>query len=136
MYRKIMVAVDGSFHAEMAARYAIHLAFACGAELYVVHVGESAAGRASLDRVVWYANSQSVDAHPIVETGEVVNTIVSIVRREDIDLTVASFRHFFEKTIIRDIMTTLPSSVLAIRVAHPGKMAHLRKILVPVIGGA
>ncbi|MEA3324115.1 MAG: universal stress protein [Euryarchaeota archaeon] len=135
MYRRILLAVDGSFHAEAAARYAIHLACACGAELFVVHVGESAAGRESVDRVVWYADSQGLDVHGIVETGAVVPAIEAIVRREQIDLTVASLRHFFKKTIINDLMASLPCSLLAIRVAHLGRLTHLKKILVPVIGG-
>ncbi|MEA3282453.1 MAG: universal stress protein [Euryarchaeota archaeon] len=70
MYRRILLAVDGSFHAEAAARYAIHLTCACGAELFVVHVGESAAGRESVDRVVWYADSRGLDMHGTVETGQ------------------------------------------------------------------
>ena len=134
MYRRILVAINGSFHAEAAARYGIALAESCGAELYVVYVGESQAGRESLDRVIGYANAQGLDAHGIVETGRIVPAIESIVIREHIDLTVASLRHFFEKTIISDIMTTLPCSVLAIRVVHLGRMMHIRKILVPVVG--
>jgi len=134
MYQRILVAINGSFHAEAAARYGIALAESCGAELYVVYVGESQAGRESLDRVIRYANAQGLDAHGIVETGRIVPAIESIVRREHIDLTVTSLRHFFEKTIISDLMTTLPCSVLAIRVVHLGRMMHVRKILVPVVG--
>lgn len=133
MYRRILLAVDGSFHA--AAKYAIHLACACGAELFVVHVGESAAGRESVDRVVWYADSRGLDVHGIVETGAVVPAIEAIVKRERIDLAFTSLRHFFKKTIIKDLMASLPGSLLAIRVAHLGRLTHLKKILVPVIGG-
>lgn len=72
MYRRILVAIDGSFHAEAAARYATHLAGACNAELYVVYVGGSLAGRDSLDRLVWHAESEGIVVHGVVETGDIV----------------------------------------------------------------
>ncbi len=136
MYRRILVAIDGSFHAEAAARYAIHLAGACDAELYVVYVGGSLAGRDSLDRLVWHAESEAIVVHAVVETGAIVSVIESIVRKEDIDLAVASTMYLSTKTVTMDLMTALPCSVLAIRVAHLGKMTYLKKILVPVMGGA
>ncbi len=38
MYRKIISAVDGSFHSELASRYAIAIAASCNSELAVLAV--------------------------------------------------------------------------------------------------
>jgi hypothetical protein len=66
--------------------------------------------------------------HGVVETGAIVSVIESIVRTEDIDLAVASTMYPSTKTVTTDLMTALPCSVLAIRVAHLGKMTYLKKI--------
>lgn len=147
MYKKILMAVDGSFNAEAAARYAIAIASACRAKLYIVsiippkmHEKDIKGAEESVKRIIEEARKHDLDVRPIIEEGAVAPAISEIVRREKIELAIAAARsehaeqRFFVRTVSRELMRLLPCSVIVVRVVNPGKMAHPRDILVPIIG--
>lgn len=147
MYKKILIAVDGSFNAEAASRYAIAIASACRAKLYIVsiippkmHEKDIKGAEESVKRIIEEARRHDLDVRPIIEEGAVVPAITEIIRREKIELAIAAARsehaeqRFFVRTVSRELIRLLPCSVIIIRVVNPGKMAYPRDILVPIIG--
>src|SRR5512136_2771666 len=124
MYKKILAAINEHFNSEVAARYALHLARACGAKFYTCFIAGKTAPRASFDkaeaalkRLFILAEKIGVPAESITETGDPVAEIRKIVVHENIDLVFASTRRedterrFFSGTIARSLSLKLPCSV-------------------------
>ena len=144
MYNKILTAINEHFNSEVAARYALHLARACGAKFYTCFIAEKSAARASFDkaeaamkRLFILAEKSGVSAESITETGDPVAEIRKIVVHENIDLVFASTRRedakrrFFSGTNARSLSLRLPCSVALVRVVHTGKI-HPSTVLVPL----
>jgi nucleotide-binding universal stress UspA family protein len=149
MYRRILTAVDESLNAHAAARYALALAQACEATLFVAGVltptmtgPEEGAMTQSAGSLVSEAEARGVPAHLLMERGEVVNILDDLARTHHIDVVMtASRRHdveqrYFLRTVPQRLMAVLHCSLIIVRVVHLGLLAHPRQILVPVLGGA
>ena len=147
-YHRILTAVDGSLNAHAAARYAIALAQACEATLFVAGVATSdmttrdeEALAQSTGGLISDADGQGVAAHPLIERGEVVKALDVLARTHHIDLVMTASRHadaehrYFLRSVPQRLMAALGISLLIVRVVHLGVLAHPREILVPVIGG-
>jgi nucleotide-binding universal stress UspA family protein len=148
MYRRILTAVDESFNAHAAAHYAMALAQACGATLFVAGVltqtmtgPEEGAMAQSAGSLVSEAEARGIPAHLLMERGGVVNILDNLARTHQIDVVVtASRRHdverrYFLRTVPQRLMALLHCSLIIVRVVHLGLLAHPRQILVPVLGG-
>jgi len=147
-YHRILTAVDGSLNAHAAARYAIALAEACEATLFVAGVltsdmtaRDERALAQSTGRLISEADGQRVAAHPLIERGEAVKALDCLARTHHIDLVMTASRHadaehrYFLRSIPQRLMVALDTSLIIVRVVHLGVLAHPREILVPVIGG-
>ncbi|NTU42152.1 MAG: universal stress protein, partial [Nitrospirales bacterium] len=144
MYGKILSAVNEHLNSEIAARYALGLAEACSAKLYtcfiapkgISHEGVSAAEDA-MKRIFLAAQERGVVVESISKTGDPVREIGRIVRQEKIDLVFASTRRkditrrFYEGTVARSLLVSLPCSVALVRVVHAGRIRP-STILVPL----
>jgi nucleotide-binding universal stress UspA family protein len=149
MYHQILAAADGSLNAHAAARYAIALAQACAANLFVAGVitpqmtatdegalAQSAAG------LVSEAEASRVSTRLLIERGEVIKTLDRLVRTHHIDLVMTASRRedveqrYFLRSVPQRLMAALSSSLIIVRVRHLGMLAHPRHILVPIIGGS
>jgi nucleotide-binding universal stress UspA family protein len=148
-YNKILAAVDGGFTAESAAKYAILIAEQSNAKLDVIFVitknldeKDINLGTLSVEKLVKCAISRGIEADGQIIHGPVVETIRSIVETRNIDLVVSSTRHkdrkqrYFVRSISQKLMRSLSCSMIVVKVAHPGKTLHIKKILVPVIIGS
>ncbi len=144
MYHKILAAINEHFNSEVAARYALYLARACGAKFYTCFIAERAAmgsafdrAEAAMKRLFVLAGKLGVPVESITETGNPVAEIRKIAAHEGIDLVFASTRRedterrFFSGTIARSLSIGLPCSVALVRVVHTGKI-HPSDVLVPV----
>lgn len=144
MYNKILATINEHFNSEVAARYALHLAAACGARFYTCFIAGKTATRASFDkaeaamkRLCIMAEKIGVPVESITETGDPVAEIRRIAEHEDIDLVFASTRRedterrFFSGTIARRLSLVLPCSVALVRVVHTGRI-HPSNVLVPL----
>jgi nucleotide-binding universal stress UspA family protein len=144
MYKRILAAVNEHLNSEIAARYALHLARACEAKLYLCFVAESQIPRSDIEsaedalkRLFLEAGEMGLPVESITETGNLVPEIERTVRRERIDLVFASTRRedverrFYAKTKARSLSLHLPCSVALVRVVHAGKL-HPSRILVPL----
>lgn len=149
MYHRILTAVDGSLNAHAAARYAIALAQACEATLFVASVitskmtgKEEGALAQSAGKLISEAEEKGVSAHLLIERGEVVKTLDSLARAHKVDLVMTASRHedaehrYFLRSVPQRLMAVLTPSLVIVRVVHLGVLAHPREILVPVIGGS
>jgi nucleotide-binding universal stress UspA family protein len=144
MYTKILAAINEHLNSEISARYALNLARACGAKLYICFIAEKDVLRSSIDkaeeamgRLFNAAMGMNIQVEVITESGEPVQEIGKIVRHEGIDIVFASTRRedierrFYAGTIARSLSLKLPCSVALVRVAHMGRI-HPKKILVPL----
>lgn len=144
MYKRILSAVNEHLNSENAARYALNLAKACGAKLYLAFVAESGLSRSDIEcaenamkRVFLEAEEMDISVESIAETGNVVQEIGRIVRRESIDLVFASTRRadiqkrFYAGTMARRLSLHVPCSVALVRVVHAGRL-HPSRIIVPL----
>ncbi|WP_337287122.1 universal stress protein [Candidatus Methylomirabilis sp.] len=136
--QKILMMVDGSFAAEAAARYALALAKACGAEveLLCVAVDQSAGAmkraEESLLRLFRQAHALGLNVRSVTEMGDPVRVMRDYVAREGITLAMASVTG---PEVARRLLREVPCAMLLVRVVHPGRMASPHEILVPIYGG-
>lgn len=144
MYKNILAAVNEHINSEVSARYAINLARACNAKLFLCFIAErympvSVIGRAedAMKRLFIEAEKQGITVEGITETGNVVKEIEKIVNHERINIVFASTRRedvekrFYAGTVARNLSLRLPCSVALVRVVHMGR-AHPKNILVPL----
>ncbi|MEW6571298.1 MAG: universal stress protein [Nitrospirota bacterium] len=144
MYRNILSAVNEYTNSEIAARYAIALAKSCQAKLSLVFVAEDRFDRelfrrveSSLERLFIEAKEQDIEVESLTERGKPYEKISSIVNKNKVDLSFFSTRRedmekrFFAKTLSRELMIKLPSSVAMVRVTHMGR-GYPKRILVPL----
>ncbi|MDA8083904.1 MAG: universal stress protein [Nitrospiraceae bacterium] len=144
MYKKILAAVNEHVNAEVAARYAMHLAKATGARIYLCYVAEKGIpdeafrhAEESVKRLFHRAREMEVDAESVVATGSPAAEIKKLVLSEGIDLVFTATRHedvnkrFYEGTTARRLSLSLPCSVALVRVVHLGRI-HPGKLLVPL----
>lgn len=138
MYRKIISAVDGSFHSDLASRYATAIASSRGCELIVLAVDNGEVEREELSGAVEHicdrAKKMGVPVKDMIREGETVRTILDTVRSEKADLLVVATRRgehrLFVRSITQKLMVRSPSSVIAVKPA--GFAMKGRSILLPV----
>src|SRR4030042_6457214 len=89
MYKKILAAVNEHLNSEVSARYALRLAKACNAKLYICFIAEKdmsqhdkRTAEDAVNRLFNEALDLNIEAERIAETGEPVAEIGKIVRHE------------------------------------------------------
>ena len=113
MFNKILVATDGSQYSDKALEYAVNIAKAFGAKLYIVHVVEedkvalaSSAipittniiddlvriGNEILSRAREYARSRGIDAEVILARGNAADKILETADKINADLIIVGSR--------------------------------------------
>ncbi len=144
MYTKILAAVNEHLNSEISARYALNLARACGAKLFLCFVAEKELSKFSFDkaedamkRLFIEADKGDIEAESITGTGNPIGEIGKIVRHEKIDIVFASTRRedverrFYAGTVARSLSLHLPCSVALVRVVHMGRVRP-KNILLPL----
>jgi nucleotide-binding universal stress UspA family protein len=144
MYTKILAAINEHLNSEISARYALNLAKACEAKLFLCFIEEKGTPRSSIDRaedamkrLFIKAEEMDIKTESITETGEPVKVIGKIVRHEGIDIVFASTRRediekrFYAGTVARSLSLNLPCSVALVRVVHMGRIRP-KNILLPL----
>ncbi len=144
MYRKILAAVNEHLNSEVSARYAMHLAKACGAKLHLCFIADKKLSRAvferaeeAMKRLFIRAEELDIKAESVTRTGEPVKELSRIASQEEIDIVFASMRgaavekRFYAGAVARSLLLNLPCSVALVRVVHMGRI-HPKKILVPL----
>lgn len=87
MYKKILIATDGSATASKAVGIGSDLAKSLGAEMLILHVGEPAAGEAVLkDAAAKFGNGVTMQTKSV--TGDAADMICDVAERESADLIV------------------------------------------------
>jgi len=144
MYTKILAAVNEHLNSEISARYALNLAKACGAKLYICFIAEKGMHRSTLDRaeetikrLFKEAINMDIQVEGITETGEPLKEIEKIARSEKVSIVFASTRRedvekrFYTGTVARSLSLHLPCSVALVRVVHMGRVRP-KNILLPL----
>jgi nucleotide-binding universal stress UspA family protein len=138
LYEKILSAVDGSFHSELASRYAVALASFSGSELIVLAVDNGEVEREVLSNAVehacLYANKMGIHARSIIREGATVKTILNAINAEHIDLLIVATRRgehrLFVRSITQQLMVQSPCSVIAVKPS--GVPRKGKKMLLPI----
>ena len=146
-YKKILVAVDGTFHASVAARYSYQFAQAFHSKLFVVTViskdmNEKAEKSASFSiaKIIDEARGAGLDIEGVILKGDVIGAINKFVRENKIDIVFSSTRRpqmegrFFVKSVTSGLMSGVSCNMIAIKISHPGRSLRSQRVLVPVIG--
>ncbi len=146
-FKKILVAVDGSFHASIAARYSFSLAETFNSKLFVATVITEGMGELeekvatnSVVKILDEARDAGIDIEGVLLKGDVVSAIDRFVRDNRIDLVIVSTRRphrdrrLFASSVTSALMSKLPCSVAGLKITHPGRSIRPGKVLIPVIG--
>ncbi len=146
-YKKIMVAVDGSFHASVAARYSYLFARTFHSRLFVVTViskdmneKEEKTASYAIARIIDEAKGAGIDAEGVILKGDVIRVINRFVSDNKIDILITSTRRpqregrFFVKSVTSGLMSGASCHVIAIKISHPGRSMRSKRVLVPIIG--
>ncbi len=128
----------------ITARYALHLAKACRAKLYLCFVAEKGMSDTDIEKAEdamkrLFSEARDMDMHveSISTTGQPAQEIKKVVREERIDLVFVSARRadverrFYRATTARELLLKLPCSVALTRVVNMGR-THPGKILIPL----
>jgi nucleotide-binding universal stress UspA family protein len=138
LHRKIISAVDSSFHSELVARHAVAIASSLGSQLVVLAVdtGEVESGNLSygVEHLRQHAGTYGIQAKGIIRKGEVVKTILAVINEEHADLLVLATRHgehrLFVSSITQKLMLKAPCAVLAVKPSGIAKRG--RSMLLPL----
>lgn len=138
MYRKIISAVDGSFHSELATRHAVAIASSLGSQFAVLAVDTGEGERKKLSYAVehlrQYAGTYGIKAKGIIRKGKVVKTILAVINEEKADLLVLTTRHgehrLFVSSVTQKLMLKAPCAVLAVKPSGIAKRG--RSMLLPL----
>ena len=144
---KILTAVDGSFHASIAARYSFALAKGFNAKLFIATVIPNnmsnkveTEAEDKIEKILHEGREQGLDIEGVILNGDVVGAINEFVKNNSVDITISSTRRpykdkgFFVKSITSRLMSKLPCNVIGLKISHPGRSINPKKILMPVIG--
>jgi nucleotide-binding universal stress UspA family protein len=123
LFKKLISAVDGSFHSELASDYAIAISSSCKSELVVIAVDNGEVEKEVLsnavDRVCQHARKDGIHARGVVRKGPTVETILDMVKAESADLLVVATRHsgnrLFVRSISQQLMFKAPCSVIMVK---------------------
>ena len=88
MYKKILIATDGSVTASHAAEIGIDVAKASGAEAVLLHVGDPKDGKKVLAQVEKALASSKVPITTMSVSGDAADMICEVAERESVDLIV------------------------------------------------
>lgn len=146
-FKKIAVAVDGSFHASVAARYACVIAGGLHSQLFAVTViteemneQEEKSASYSLAKIIDEARGYEIDTEGVILKGDVTEAMSRFVRENGINTLISSTRRpqkerrFFVKSVTSGFMSGVSCDVIAIKISHPGRSLRSKRVLIPVIG--
>ena len=144
MYRKIFAAVNEHLNSEVSARYALHLAKACGAGFSLCFIAEKGLPQSgfqraeeAMKRLFMEAEELGIHVESITGSGDPVREISRIAKQGDADIVFVSTRRedverrFYAGTVARGLSLALRCSVALVRVVHMGRI-HPKRILVPL----
>jgi nucleotide-binding universal stress UspA family protein len=88
MYKKVLIATDGSVTAGHAADVGVDVAKAAGAELVVLHVGDPKDGKKVLAQTEKALKASKVPISTMSVSGDPADMICEVAERESVDLIV------------------------------------------------
>ena len=88
MYKKVLIATDGSVTAGHAADVGVDVAKAAGAELLVLHVGDPKDGKKVLAQAEKALKATKVQINTMSVSGDPADMICEVAEREGVDLIV------------------------------------------------
>jgi nucleotide-binding universal stress UspA family protein/nitrite reductase/ring-hydroxylating ferredoxin subunit len=146
VYRRIVLATDGSPSAATAEHVAAALAASTKGRLIVVHVSSDPSGAdAAVARAMRVAEREGVKTEVIVSGGDPAETIVHIANEQDAEIIVTGSRGLFHGeqligSVVRKVVTHAPCDVLLTRardeVDRPQGRQPYRRILLATDGSA
>ncbi len=132
MFKKIISAIDGSFHSELASRHAIAIASSMSSQLIVLAVDTGKEEIENLQNAIQhiqqYAEIYGLKIKGTIRKGEVIRTIISVINEEKADLLVIatrrSYHRLFVNSVGQKILFSNPCNTLTIKpvgIARRGK---------------
>ena len=88
MYKKVLIATDGSVTASHAAEIGVDVAKASGAEALLLHVGDPKDGKKVLSQAEKSVAASKVPISTMSVSGDAADMICEVAEREGVDLIV------------------------------------------------
>jgi len=146
MYKRILLATDGSASAETAERVAMTLAGSTKGKVTIVHAYADPVGaETAVERALAMAEGEGRKAEVVLTGEEPANAVLEVAEDRNADLIVIGSRGLFEEqqvfgSVVRKIATHSPCDVLLTRARpaeqHPRAGAPYRRLLVATDGSA
>jgi nucleotide-binding universal stress UspA family protein len=149
MFNTILVSLDGSPESNVSLPLALTLAQSCGGSIWLLrvvtesvlpddHAATHAAGQ-SMERIATELASSGVDVHPVIREGDAAQEIVHLSRDVGADLIVMRTRgrSGLERALFGSVAEQVLQKIgIPLVLVRPGgrRIAHIRKLLVPVDG--
>jgi nucleotide-binding universal stress UspA family protein len=138
MFKKIISAIDGSFHSELASRHAVAIASSMSSQIIVLAVdtgkGETESLANAIEHIRQYAEIYGVEIKGIIKKGEVITTIISVINEEKADLLVIATRRDYHRIFVHSVGQKLlflnPCNILTIKPA--GLARREKRLLLPL----
>ena len=137
MYKRIVMIVDSGIETKFVSRYALLIARAANAKLYLVPAFQDREILANLDEIRSIAEREEVETEQLFIKESVVREVNKLVRDKQMDLIVVVLKgerdgRFFIGTLAQRLMKHAQASVIGIRIVKARPITHHRKLLVPV----
>jgi len=145
MYKRIVLATDGSPTAETAERIATAVATTSGGKVTVVHAYEdAAAAEGAVSRALEIAGAYAVKTDVVLSDDDPTSAVLESAEDRNADLIVVGSRGLFQEeqvfgSVVRKIATNAPCDVLLTRARPEAVPAHQRpyhRILIATDGSA
>lgn len=140
MYTHVLACVDGSYDSEVAAKYAMGLAYEASARFSIVHVqtGAKEGADESLARLERIAKRRSISPEIFIKHGDRLNAIREVATTEHADAIVASTggkvveRGILSHNLAYDLINSMPQTVFIVKAARATTAREHQKIVCPI----
>ncbi|HDS45535.1 MAG TPA: universal stress protein [Methanomicrobia archaeon] len=137
MYKRIVMIVDSGIEPKFVASYALLIARAAGAKLYLVPAFRDPEIPANVYEIEHRAHEAGVETEQLAVETDLVRSVNKLVRDKQLDLIITGLRgerdgRFFIGTLGQRLMKHAQASVIGVRIVKARPITHHRKLLVPV----
>jgi len=137
MYKRIVMIVDSGIETKFASSYALLIARASNAKLYLVPAFHDPEVAVNLREIQSRAEKEGVATEQLTIEASLVREVNRLVRDKQMDLIIVVLKgerdgRFFIGTLAQRLMKHAQASVVGVRIVKARPITHHRKLLVPI----
>ncbi|MBN1762902.1 MAG: universal stress protein [Methanomicrobia archaeon] len=137
MYKRIVMIVDSGIETKFVSSYALLIARASNANLYLVPAFDDPEVAANVRKIQSRAEKEGVATEELPIAESVVREVNRLVRDKQMDLIIVVLKgerdgRLFIGTLAQRLMKHAQASVVGVRIVKARPITHHRKLLVPI----